>query len=593
MARTEAVFLQVLNSRLLAITTEFAENILRAAHSTLIKETWDLAALLMSPEGEVISCPREVAAKRLGMSLRMWLDRNPVVRPGDIFIANDPVTTGLASHLNDIFIWKPVFVGDALVCYALAFVHVTDVGGLVPGSISPDAVDIFQEGLRVPAVRLFREGEIAEDVRDIFLTNSRVSAQFWGDVGAVVGALNICERRLVEMVTETGEEAFAKSTARLLALAEQRSRELIREIPNGEYDFTDYIDGLPNIAPIRLKLTVKVEDEDVTLDFTGSDDEVKAAYNVYSHSQDGYWGLCRAFTDYFETVDPSVAWNSGLVRPIKVAAPLGSVLNPRPGASCGGRVSTYFRIYYMILGALSKAMPGRLPASGPASSGIMLIATRDRATGDRRINVGQAIFGGSGARAVADGFDGNEMVSWYLRNVPVEILEREIDVRFRKYAISPGTGGAGTYRGGHGTMVDVEFLTPATVTLRGLQRYQFRAWGVTGGRSGSLGTIVINPGAENERRLGAITVLEFKEGDRLAVASPGGGGFGSPLRRDPEMVASDVAEGLLTDEEALLDYGVVLRDGKPDRDATLRLRSARNEPPLAIDFGAERLAFEA
>lgn len=589
MKQSDAIFLQVLNSRLLAITTEFAENILRAAHSTFIKETWDIAALLMSPQGEVISCPKEVAAKRLGMSLRRWLDRRPDPAPGDVFISNDPIATGLASHLNDVFIWKPVFVGDRLICYILAFVHVSDIGGLVPGSISPAASEIFQEGLRIAPVRLYRRNELVDEVRELMLANSRVPAQLWGDIGAVVGALNVCERRLLELADHYGPDAFDEGTAKLLSLAEARSRSMISDIPDGEYEFIDYIDGLPGLEPIRIKLVLRVEGDTVTLDFTGSAAEVKAAYNVYSHSQDGYWGLCRAFTDYFETLDPSVAWNNGLVRPIKVVAPVGTVLNPRPGAPCGARVATYFRIYYMILGALNKAMPGAMPSSGPASTGVMLVATGGGENA-RRINVGQAIFGGGGARAVADGFDGNEMVSWYLRNIPIEILEHEVDVLFREYAISPGTGGAGRYRGGHGTHVAVEFLVPATVTIRGLQRHQFRAWGVGGGRAGSLGSIVVNPDKPSERRIDAITVLEFDRGDVLALTSPGGGGFGDPMQRPPEQVVREVEEGLLSVEDARDQYGVSLDGGE------IRLskdRLADTGPVDAeVDFGLERITYE-
>lgn len=590
MMRSDAVFLQVLNSRLLAITTEFAENILRAAHSTFIKETWDIAALIMSPQGEVISCPKEVAAKRLGMSLRKWLEAGPSPASGDIFISNDPIATGLASHLNDVFIWKPVYCGDRLVCYALAFVHVSDLGGLVPGSISPAASDIFQEGLRISPVRLFRQGELVEEVRELMLANSRVPAQLWGDIGAVVGALNVCERRLLELLASYDAEMFAQGTEKLLKLAEERSRSLIREIPDGEYSFTDYIDGLPGLEPIRIKLTLRIEGDNVTLDFTGSADEVRAAYNVYSHSQDGYWGLCRAFTDYFETIDPSIAWNNGLVRPIKVVAPEGSVLNPHPGASCGARVATYFRIYYMILGALNKAVPGTMPSSGPASTGVMLVATGGGGS-SRRINVGQAIFGGGGARPTADGFDGNEMVSWYLRNIPIEILEHEVDVVFKEYAISPGTGGAGRYRGGHGTRVSVEFLIPATVTIRGLQRHQFRAWGVGGGRPGSLGSIIVNPDRPDERRIDAITVLEFDSGETLSLTSPGGGGFGDPLERIADEVAREVDEGLLSPEDARDHYGILIDNGE------IRLTERRNVKSFLsgseIDYGAERINYES
>lgn len=601
MDRTDAVFLQVLGSQLEAIVTEMAENILQAAHSTFIKETWDIAALLVTPEGEAFSCPREIAAKRIGMNLGPALQTlAEPVRAGDIYISNDPQTTGgLATHLNDLFLWKPVFWDDRLMCYALVFIHVSDVGGLVPGSLSPAATEIFQEGLRLPPMLLFRDGKVIPQMRMLIKQNTRVAPQVWGDITAAIGALNICETRLAAMESLYSADVFASGMERLLALAEQRARALIAQIPNGSYHFEDYIDGLPNLDPIRLVLTLHVSDDEITMDFSGSDPEVSAAYNLYSHSQDGHWGLTRALSDYFQSLDSEVPWNSGLVRPLRVKAPKGSVLNPEDDVACGMRVATYFRIYYMAFGALSKALPGAMPASGPASTGVMVISTHDSVTGRRRINVGQAVFGGSGARPAADGFDGNEMVSWYLRNVPIEILEEELDVRFLSYGIAPGTGGAGRYRGGHGTRVSLQFLTPARVAIRGLQRYEFRAWGVEGGIAGARGEVIINEGRPNVKRVEAVTVLDFDADDVLTLVSPGGGGFGDPLTRDPELVAADVANGLVDMHQALDDYGVALNsDGTVDTAGTETLRhtglnKAKATSTSNLDLGPERQAFDA
>jgi len=599
MKRNEAVFLQVLNSQLEAIVSEMAENILQAAHSTFIKETWDIASLLVTPEGEAFACPREIAAKRIGMNLGPALkyiaEEGPgAIRPGDIFISNDPQTTGgLATHLNDVFLWKPVFWEDRLVCCALVFIHVSDVGGMVPGSLSPAATEIFQEGLRLPPTLIYRDGQVSRQIRALIMNNTRVAPQVWGDIAAAIGALNVCEGRLKALSSLYSADEFSKGTSALLTLAEERARALIGLIPNGSYSFDDYIDGLPNLDPIRLVLTLHVADDTVTMDFSGSDPEVAAAYNLYSYSQDGHWGLTRALSDYFLSVDPAVPWNSGLVRPILVDAPHGSVLNPTDDVACGMRVATYFRIYYMVLGALAKALPGMMPASGPASTGVMVISTNDPVTGERRINVGQALFGGSGGRPKDDGFDGNEMVSWYLRNVPVEILEQEIAVRFLSYGIASGTGGAGRYRGGHGTRVSLQFLTPARVAIRGLQRYEFRAWGVDGGAAGAKGEVVINEGRPDMRRVDVVTVLDLDRNDVLTLVSPGGGGFGNPFMRDAARVAEDVANGLLDARLARRDYGVALQaDGTVDAAETERLRQRRPAAAGSIDLGPEREEFD-
>lgn len=595
MSAPRGVVLQVLNSRLQAIVNELGENVLRAAHSTLIKETWDLAALLTTPEGEIFACSKEIAAKRLGMNLGPGIRYNPDLQAGDIIISNDPIGTGgLATHLPDLYFWKPIYSGGRLVCFALVFVHVSDVGGSVPGSVSPANVEIYQEGLRIPPLHLFRRGELQAEIKDLILSNSRVPQQLWGDIAAVVGALNVVEQRIHELSNEYPAASFLDGTGELLRIAEARARELIASMPDGRYTFTDYIDGLP-IDPIRLRLTLEIEGDEVTMDFSGSDPEVRAAYNLYTHSQDGHWGLTRAFTDYFQTLDPDVPWNSGLVRPIKVRAPRGSVLNPDGVVACGSRVATFFRVYYMVFGALGQAMPEAIPASGPAESAIMLIATFDPVTGARRINVGQAMLGGGGGRSIGDGFDGNELVSGYLRNVPVEILEHELPVRFLEYGVARETGGAGRFRGGNGIRLAVEFLVAdTTVTIRGLQRHQFRSWGTNGGSAGERGTIVRDRGTDREESIAAVTVLHFDAGDTLQVTTAGGGGFGNPLERDPALVAGDVVEGLLTESAAARLYGVVLSGAGIDDEKTRALRARMREAgerPL-IDYGPERGDFE-
>ncbi|MCO5091653.1 hydantoinase B/oxoprolinase family protein [Bosea sp. (in: a-proteobacteria)] len=591
---SDAVHLQILNSRLLALTSEFAENILRAAHSTFVKETWDIAALLMTSEGEIVSSPREIGAKRLGMSLRKWLETKPSVKPGDIFISNDPNTSYMATHLNDLFFWKPVFLDGEVACYALGFVHVSDVGGAVPGSITPTSTDLFQEGVKIPPVKIVSEGVFNDSIREIIIANSRVPKQIWGDATALLGSLSIFESKLLDFISAYSIDEFKVVTEKLLSISEARARSIIRTIPNGTYRFDDYIDGLVQGDPIKLSLDVVVEDEEVTLDFGRFPPEVAAAYNVYSHSQTGDWGLTRAFMDFFQTTDPAIAWNSGLVRPVKVKAPKGSIVNPKPNAACGARVATFFRVYYMIFGALGRALQGILPSSGPGSTGVMLIATADPITGDNAINVGQALFGGCGARPGSDGYDSNEMVSWYLRNIPVELLEHELSVLFREYAYAVDTGGAGRHRGGHGTKVAVEFLSDATVTIRGLQRFQFRAWGVEGGEAGALGQVIVNEGTNREVRLDAVSVLKFAPGDTLSVVSPGGGGLGDPFARPADKVLGEFENGLVSAQKAAESYGVVIVDGRVDPAATQRLRSSAVRPKAEhFDFGEERRRYEA
>jgi N-methylhydantoinase B len=587
------VGLSILKNQVQGLANELAHNILLAAHSTFVKETWDIGAIIVTPSGEVFGCPHVGAAKRLGMHLGPVLEHAGRGEPGDVFVTNDPLTSGgLALHLLDYFFWTPVVVGDTIVAYVVAFVHVSDVAGIVPGSISPEATELAQEGLRVPPVRLFTAGEIEPSVRDIILANSRVPDQLWGDIKAVLGALRVTERRVGELATSMGAQEFCTATEELIAIAEMRARAIIADVPNGRYTFVDYVDSLPNIDPIRLELALTVAGETIELDFEGSDPEVAAAYNVYTHSQDGNWAICRALSDFFMMRDPAAPWNSGLVRPVKLRAPVGSVLNPRRPVACGARTPTFFRIYYMICGALAAAVDD-MPASSPGESGVMLVATVDDETGKQRINVGQVMLGGGGARPGKDGYDCNEPVCAYLRNVPVEILEREMPVRFREYAIAGGTGGAGRFRGGDGARVVMEFLArESTVTVRGLARHQLRAWGIQHGRPGERGTIVVNAGTDRARPLDSVAVLRLDRHETLTIVTAGGGGYGDPYERDAEAVERDVALGLLAPDEALAAYGVVVGDGRVDEAATAKARSQDREPAPFFDFGPERAAFE-
>lgn len=592
------VRLEVLANRLQAICNEMGENILRAAYSTFIKETWDIAAMLNTPEGETFACSKVIASKRLGMNLAPSLAQLRDVRPGDIFMSNDPISTGgMATHLPDVYLWKPIFADDQLVCFALAFVHVSDIGGAAPGSVLASATELAHEGLRIPPLRLFREGEVVQDVKRLVLTNSRVPDQVWGDIAAVIGALNTVERRVTDVITDTGAEAFVSGRDALIDLAERRARAILRQIPDGSYEFIDYVDSLPNMGPIRVCLTLHVRQGDITMDFEGSDPEVDAAYNLHSHSQDGHWGLSRVFADYVMTVDRDVPWNSGLIRPIRISAPEGSVLNPTPSAACAARVATFFRIYYVALGALSRALTELpLPASGPAHPGIMLIATNDPLTGAQRINVGQALYGGGGATPNSDGFDGQEMVSAYNQNVSVEMLELEMPVRFLEYGFAASSGGGGRFRGGHGVCASLLALQPNTVvSLRGIQRHQFRAWGVHGGKAGKRGVITLNPGMSRERHLETLTVHTLHQGEVLRVRTPGGGGYGDPLERPAERVAQEVSEGLVSAEDAFEIYGVVMPGGELDSEATRSERESRRIASVEgeIDFGDERTAFDA
>ena len=568
---------------------------LRTAFTVFVKETHDFGACLVSPGGEVFAAPTDTAVSIMA-GLPAWelLRSLEAYEEGDIGIANDPdATRGLSTHLPDIWLWKPIFVGGELVAFGLSFIHSSDVGGKVAGSISPTSYEIFQEGIRIPPTKLFRAGEPNRGLIKLVLTNSRIPGQNWGDIRAQLASLNIAERRIQELVARYGNQIVTNGIEDVMDYAEERARALIRRIPDGEYRFTDYIEGDDaGVGLIRIKLTLSVRDSDIVLDFAGTDYQVQAALNLPTWNQRGHRQVCFALLNYFRTVDPTVPYNSGLVRPIELRIPRGTLLNPEPGAACGVRAATMFRVADLVLGCLTQALPDAVPAAGSGAVAIVLVSTWDPVSGTQRVEVAQPLSGGSGGRPQLDGTDGASFTGGWLRNVPNEVLEADLPVLVEQYGYRAGSAGVGRRRGGVGIHFRLRSLAPdALMTARGLERFTFRPWGLRGGMPGQLGRVTLNPGTPGERELGKFDVLHLEAGHVVEFRTAGGGGSGDPFEREPERVVADVASDLIGADQAERDYGVVLVDGRIDEDAT-RARRRRTRAVSLFNLGPEREAYE-
>jgi N-methylhydantoinase B len=481
----------------------------------------------------------------------------------------------------------------------LCFVHSSDVGGKVPGSISPTSVQIFEEGLRVRPTKLVEAGVTDSKVLQLLLDNCRIPSQNWGDISAMLGAMNKAEAGVKRLCDRYGVEAVSETTTALLDFAESQARQLLRRLPSGTYRFTDYMEGDAfGMGPIRLQVTTDIRDGNVVVDFAGTEPQVRGAINLPTFSQRGHWMTVLAFVDYLRTVEPTVPYNSGLVRPIQIMAPTGSLVNPIFPAACGVRAATMTRIFDMLLGCLGQASPEIIPAAGAGQIAIALVACYDPAEGDYRVSVVQPLSGGSGARAGMDGIDGVDFSAAWLRNIPTELFESEVPVRILEYGFRGGSCGAGTWRGGCGITLTIEALAPyTTVTARGLERYEFAPWGRRGGRAGSVGETLLERSTGEHLSIGKFDALILQPGDRLTFRTQGGGGYGSPLERSIDAVASDVRAGFITEEEAHDTYGVLLQaDTRVDPFATARRRSEmrRGEPTSFDEFtlGAERTVYE-
>ncbi|HLN12350.1 MAG TPA: hydantoinase B/oxoprolinase family protein [bacterium] len=599
---TNPVMLEVLRNRFQAIAEEMASLVLRAGHTVFVKETSDFGAALVSTRGEVVCAPVNTGvALMVGVPCDVAIERaqDLGVEPGDVFISNDVWGTGgMATHLPDIYVWKPIFHEGQVICYAWAFVHSSDVGGIVPGSIAPSSNEIYQEGIRIPVSKLFRCGELNRELLNLIMANCRIPDQNWGDIKAMVSGLTRAEQRVEALVDRYGVETVRAGIVDVLDYAEEQAREEFAKVPDGTYVFWDYMEGDSGGGrAIRMKVRMVVDGGGVTLDFSDTDPQTRQSYNLPSHSRRGHWQFVFSLVGFLRSVRAGITYNSGLARPVALEIPRGSVLNPEPGVSVGNRSATQIRLVDVIMGALAQARPETIPAAGAGQGSIFLLRVPDPNTGQSKVSVIQPLCGGSGGRPTKDGIDGIDFSIGYLRNIPVESIEADMPVRIRRYRLREDSGGAGRFRGGVGLEIEMQVLAPeATVTSRAMDRYNFRPWGRLGGRPGARGYTLLNPGTPAERSIGKIDVLQLEYGDVIRIGTPGGGGYGDPLERDPADVAADVRRGVLSANSAAREYDVVLRsDATVDDAATQTRRAARRAargPLRDFDFGPEREEYE-
>jgi N-methylhydantoinase B len=598
-ARQDAVSVEIFANLFKAIVDEMAWIVLRSSHTTFVKETQDFGVALVTPEGEMFAYPYGSGATPLmGVAMHAGTRAVPIWEPGDVLITNDPYSTGgMVMHLNDIYLFRPVFVDGELLCFAWTFIHCTDVGGYAPGSIDMQNSEVFQEGLRLRPVKLFRRGELNEDVWNIFADNCRIPSLNWGDITACVAALAKAEGRLSRLAERYGRSEVEGAMYGTLDRTERLTRQVLAQIPKGEYRFTEYFeDDYVSDVPVRLavKLTVR-GDGRVGLDYTGSDPQVRAALNLPTGSMPHHPFLAMALVNYVVTRSEAIHINAGILRCMDLMLPEASVVNAAFPASCGMRFTTAMRVHDLVLGALTRAMPGEVPVGGSGTLVVTYISTSELG-GSGRVVVANPVSGGSGASARLDGISGTEMSVAFLRNVPVEILEAEVPVVVHRFGLTPDSEGPGKFRGGFGLEYEVEIRHPsAVVVMRGKDRHHFSSWGAAGGGAG------VTSGNTGTRRraaphdIGKRTVYRPELGEAIRLWGGGGGGFGDPLERDPAAVADDVAAGLVTLARARDVYGVVLADGEADARATQVLRTRLKQPRRrnsAFDFGPARERWE-
>jgi N-methylhydantoinase B len=594
--RQDAISDEVFANLFKAVVDEMAWIVLRSSHTTFVKETQDFAVSLVTNEGEIFAYPYGSGATPImGVPMHAGTQAFDDWQPGDVMMTNDPYTTGgMVMHLNDIYLFKPLFVAGRLLCFAWTFIHCTDVGGYAPGSIDMRNNEVFQEGLRLRPVKLMRQGVLNQEVWHIFSANCRIPALNWGDITACIAALDKAEQRMARLAERYGHAVVEQAIYATLDRTEQLARQVLARIPQGEYRFDEYFED-DYVSDLPVRITAKLiprGDGTVVLDFTGSDPQVRAALNLPTGSMRHHPFLCMALTNLVVTYSESIHINAGIIRCIDLVLPEASVVNARFPAACGMRFTTAMRIHDLVLGLLARAVEGLAPVAGSGAVVITYISTSELGeTG--RVVVANPVSGGSGGSARQDGISGSELSVAFLRNVPVEILESEAPVLVRRFGLRPDSEGAGQYRGGFGAEYDLQIRHPsAVVVMRGKDRHRFCAWGAAGGHAATTsGNQCERPG-QPSHDLGKQTVYRANMNEVIRLWSGGGGGWGDPLQRDPDSVRDDVAAGLVSPERARSVYGVAIGQDAAATQALRHAMSAERGARPAFDFGPGRDAWE-
>ena len=574
----DKVTLEILKNHTRAAAESMAYTLYRTAHSTFVKETEDFTTGLTTADGETFATPTELGATwfvglNYGRAIKMIDD----YRPGDICITNDPYSGFVCTHPPDMHIWKPIFYQSEVVAFSVGHIHNTDVGGAVPASLSRSLSEIHQEGIRIPPTKILTKEGINQEILDIFFKNVRAPEQNWGDLKAQIAACNTGERKVQEMIKRFGIETFREGIPELLNYAENQARAIVRNLPNGKYEFWDYIDeDAVNGWPCRIKLTLVIEDETLILDFTGSDPQLESSMNIPTGGDPRHVLVLVGVVYVLYSLNPKLYLNSGITRICKCILPSGTMVNPEFPAAVGMRTLSCNRLHGLTFGAFAQAAPERLMGA-PASGGpIMNVNTTDIKTGRRIMAAINPMTGGSGGCADGDGNDGSGANQGFLKNTPTEVNEVEAGILVHRYGLMKNSAGPGKHRGGLGTEMVFEALAPNTkITARNRDRTRFAGWGIVGGKAGAVSAFVRNPGKTNQINLGNTDIVTVDPGDIIYVSCGGAGGWGPPTERDPKAVLHDFKCGWITKQHAREIYGVIISEGSVDKKATTACREIK------------------
>jgi N-methylhydantoinase B len=568
---SDNIELTLLHNRLTSICREMGVAMMKTAYSPVFNEGFDFVCSLFDREGRMIA-QAEYNPSMLGAAIYTveWMLNEIGVerfRPGDVWVHNDPYRGGC--HLPEHMLLKAIFHNNELFGFAATIGHIAEIGGKAVGALAGDATEIYQEGLRLPPVKLMDSGEHVMDVWKIMMANHRTPKLTWGDLHAMLGSLHIGETRCVDLLESRGLSSTLDDTSQLMERAEAWMRREIEAIPEGEYRFEDWMedDGITS-EPHPIKVAITVRHGGIIADFTGTSAQthgpINATYAVTA---------AATYNAVFHLTDPQIPRNAGCYRPIRIIAPPGTMVNVQhPAPEIGGNSETHCRIIGVVMGALAQAVPDRAAAADGATGCNFLFGGIHPETAEFYANYHFENVGW-GAAVNHDGNDAQCAPLAISRNVPVEVFETRYPILVRSLRLLPDSGGAGAFRGGLGTERILEVRAPEMTISALMDRMSIPPWGLQRGGAGGTTNISIRRAGDSEFRLftdafhtvspSKFSNITVRQGDIIRIVSSGGGGYGDPLIRPKDKVLDDVLDRYVSVEKANSVYGVAVSEGQP------------------------------
>ncbi|MDH1270774.1 hydantoinase B/oxoprolinase family protein [Rhizobium pusense] len=560
----DIVTMNILESSMVSLCKEMGIVLMKTSYSTIFNEALDFTCGLADMNGDMIAvadyCPSQIGG--MPLLVKSCLKEIPIdeIEEGDVILHNDPYRGGL--HTPEHTFFKPIFVDGEIMGFAVAIGHIAEVGGMAPGGFCGEATEIFHEGVRIPPVKIKKRGKDNIEVWKLLLANVRTPRVNYGDLRALIAAVDLGEKQMTQIYKKYGKEKIKETVNDLLLYSERRMRAELEAIPDGIYSFSDKVesDGIDADRTYVINVEVHKRGGDIIVDYHGSSPQASGPINATLGVS-----TSAAYNAVLHMTDPTIPRNSGCFRPIRIMAPPGSIVNVDfPAPEVGGNTETHPRIVGTILGAMAPAVPNRVMAAEGATHCNFVFGGVDADTKEFFACYDLEAVGWGG-RAFADGNSGVDSINGNCRITPVEVYETRFPWRVESLAFNVDAGGAGKYRGGLGYSKQMLCLNDEIICSQMTDRHLLAPWGLEGGQEGGTGATLVQKSGKQQwetmreaygkASTSRYSNVKIKRGDRVRLVTPGGGGYGDPAKRDPEAIAEDVREGYVSKQAAQKFYG--------------------------------------